>query len=286
LVVARSGGDFTDPAAAVASIGDASAANPYVVRIMPGVYTLTTPLVMKAYVDIEGSGRNVTVLEGSITVPGANLSDGPGLVNGANHAELRHLTVRNEVSAGNMVVGIYGNMLDLVEYVPSTFSIRGADVVTTYGTTASPPSYASMIGISLYYSSARIVDVNVSAQGAVNWAAGIASMYAFMDLQDSRIELVTGAATALGYTAFGPGQIAVADTASRIEDLRVVVDGTSTGKYGLLVTPEATQMGAMLFKDISVSVRGANPHGAPVSVGGAVKCLGVYDGMYNPIACQ
>ena len=37
--------------------------NPYLLRIEPGVYDLITDtLQMKSYVDIEGSGENVTIL--------------------------------------------------------------------------------------------------------------------------------------------------------------------------------------------------------------------------------
>ena len=44
--VAKANGDFTDPVAAVNSITDASATNPYLVVICPGVYTITQTLMM------------------------------------------------------------------------------------------------------------------------------------------------------------------------------------------------------------------------------------------------
>jgi pectin methylesterase-like acyl-CoA thioesterase len=66
ITVAKSGGDFTDPVAAVDSISDASATNPYLVVIAPGVYTVTQTLQMKQYVDIAGSGEEVTKLTGAI----------------------------------------------------------------------------------------------------------------------------------------------------------------------------------------------------------------------------
>ncbi|MDG1410289.1 MAG: hypothetical protein P8Q52_06055, partial [Acidimicrobiales bacterium] len=52
-------GDFLLLSAALASIGDASAPNPYVVRIAPGVYTETLPVELKTYVDVEGSGQGI-----------------------------------------------------------------------------------------------------------------------------------------------------------------------------------------------------------------------------------
>ncbi len=84
-----SNGAFTTVAAALASITDASASNPYVVRIGPG--TFPGHVVLKSHVDIEGSGRGVTTLTSS----GGNnagfatiRSSLPGVV-----AEVRDLTV-------------------------------------------------------------------------------------------------------------------------------------------------------------------------------------------------
>jgi len=60
IIVALSGGDFTNPVDALNAITDASESNPYLVKIMPGVYDVSTSVIMKSYVDIEGSGENVT----------------------------------------------------------------------------------------------------------------------------------------------------------------------------------------------------------------------------------
>jgi hypothetical protein len=66
VIVAQSGGDFTDPVAAVNSITDASETNPYLVKIMPGVYDLGTgKLVMRSFVDVAGSGAGNTVIKTS-----------------------------------------------------------------------------------------------------------------------------------------------------------------------------------------------------------------------------
>lgn len=63
ITVSTKNGDFTDPIAAMASINNASIDNPYLVIIGPGTYTLGSPLIIKAYVSVTGSGRNVTTLE-------------------------------------------------------------------------------------------------------------------------------------------------------------------------------------------------------------------------------
>lgn len=67
IVVAQSGSDFTSPLDAIASISNASAANPYLVKIMPGNYDLGgVSLAVPSYVQVEGSGQVVTTLIGNV----------------------------------------------------------------------------------------------------------------------------------------------------------------------------------------------------------------------------
>jgi hypothetical protein len=83
---------------ALASITDASAAKPYLLKIEPGVYDLGSSgsLEMKEHVDIEGSGELTTVITSSVTQgPGSDTACPIGTVAGANDTELRFLTVRN-----------------------------------------------------------------------------------------------------------------------------------------------------------------------------------------------
>jgi hypothetical protein len=88
VVVAKSGGDFTSVGAALASIQDAAAANPYLVWVAPGVYTET--ITMKSYVDIVGAGEDRTVLATRHVDPNAVSP----IVTGADAAALRDLTVK------------------------------------------------------------------------------------------------------------------------------------------------------------------------------------------------
>lgn len=95
--VATSGGDFTDPVAALEAISTtlpaASAGNRYLVRVAPGVYTVSSPVVMQPFVDLEGSGVKTTVIRGAI---GSSFPDAlQGIVNAASQSEIRHLTIRN-----------------------------------------------------------------------------------------------------------------------------------------------------------------------------------------------
>ncbi len=98
VTVSASGADFTDPIAAIASITDAAADNPYLVVIGPGVYALTTTMTMKPYVSVAGSGQQVTKLMGEVShVDSFYMSF---LVVVADNTTLRDLTVVNTGDGG------------------------------------------------------------------------------------------------------------------------------------------------------------------------------------------
>ncbi|HSL81275.1 MAG TPA: hypothetical protein VLF66_00780 [Thermoanaerobaculia bacterium] len=121
LWVSPSGGDFTTLQGALDSITDASASKPYLVRVGPGIYV--GQVVMKPFVDIEGSGEGVTILRAfafGATVTGASKAElrdltvenfggsfggGTGIHNASAATRITRVTVRVE-SAHNMRVGI------------------------------------------------------------------------------------------------------------------------------------------------------------------------------------
>lgn len=107
-VAAQSGGDYTDPVAAMAALatwcGIPSSTNPCLLKIMPGVYDIgNNSLQMQPYVDIEGSGENVTTISGTPTFT-SGWPPNVGVLMGANNAELRFLTVRNIGTLGNVAI--------------------------------------------------------------------------------------------------------------------------------------------------------------------------------------
>ncbi|HEV8268398.1 MAG TPA: hypothetical protein VGR00_09205, partial [Thermoanaerobaculia bacterium] len=78
--------------AAVNGITTASVSNRWTVKLEPGVYDVGNPgtLLMKPFVDLEGSGENVTRITG--TGSGGNSL---GTLAGASNAEVRFVTVEN-----------------------------------------------------------------------------------------------------------------------------------------------------------------------------------------------
>lgn len=62
VTVAKSGGDYTSINAALAAISP-SAANPYIIEVMPGTYTEDIQISSsKSYITLRGAGRDVTIL--------------------------------------------------------------------------------------------------------------------------------------------------------------------------------------------------------------------------------
>lgn len=143
-IVAKSGGDYTSPVTAMenaaAWCGTPSATNPCLMKIMPGVYDLAgDALTMKPYMDIEGSGEKTTVItsQHETMVSGVD-----GVINGADNAEIRFLTVsnvcpqRSTMDAGNCI-GM-GNFSQSPKITYVTVTASGEQTFGIYNGSSSP----------------------------------------------------------------------------------------------------------------------------------------------------
>ena len=110
---------------AMANITDASSTNPYLLKIEPGIYDLfEDSLVMKPYVDVEGSGEGVTIIRAN---GHENLT---ATVVGASQVEIRLLTIEADgyPNGGpwySTAIGVY--VPDVVEFNLSHVTIRAYD---------------------------------------------------------------------------------------------------------------------------------------------------------------
>lgn len=109
VVVALAGGNYTSPVDAMNDrlnwCGTASAANPCLIKIMPGVYNLGGALTLRSYIDVQGSGPGITVLTRTST----GISS--GVVRAVSECasqrcELRDLSIEDGGS-GNSIIGLY-----------------------------------------------------------------------------------------------------------------------------------------------------------------------------------
>jgi hypothetical protein len=97
-------GDYLLLSEALAAI-TATAATPYVIKIAPGIYTETTPVKLKDYVDVEGSGQDITTI--NCACSSASLDASAAVMSAvAITAEIRHLTINN-TGGGNISFGVY-----------------------------------------------------------------------------------------------------------------------------------------------------------------------------------
>lgn len=86
---------------ALASISGASSTNRWLVKVEPGVYDVgTSYLQMKAWVDLEGSGIERTVIQGT-GQPNETFQFTEGVLKGAASTEVRDLTVLCTTTAAN-----------------------------------------------------------------------------------------------------------------------------------------------------------------------------------------
>ncbi len=92
VIVAKSGGNYTSVQVAIDSIGDASADNPYLVWVAPGVYSET--VTMKPYVHLQGAGQEATIIT-STAGSGSGTWPPQATLQLSGNASLRDLTVGN-----------------------------------------------------------------------------------------------------------------------------------------------------------------------------------------------
>jgi hypothetical protein len=110
-IVDKSGKFYSNPIAAMNDIdtwcGTPSETNPCLLKILPGVYDIgSNTLQMNHFVDIEGSGENVTKIKGN---SGTN-----GVISARNGAEYRFLTVENTGGGSDYSIAIDADqILDL-----------------------------------------------------------------------------------------------------------------------------------------------------------------------------
>ena len=114
VTVAKSGGDFTTVTAAMASITDSSVNKPYLIEVAPGIYTEPAGVDLKSFVDIRGSGVDVTKVTcacASANDPLTGWSGSPGAVLRAKDPVI--VTI-SDITISNTGSGTWGDGVDIV----------------------------------------------------------------------------------------------------------------------------------------------------------------------------
>lgn len=188
VIVTKSGGDFTSVQAAIDSITDASADNPYLVSVAPGVYT--EAVTMKPYVHLQGAGQEVTVLASNVSNSGLPFTQATVVL--THHVSLRDLTASNTgTDVANMaLLATAGTTQTLVADVTARQQGTGTTNcgilvmgdgtgVTLLDVTASARGGTTTWGVYNYLGNAELTAINVTALGenASYYNRGLGSAY-------------------------------------------------------------------------------------------------------------
>ena len=263
-IVAPSGGDYTNPVTAMTNIaswcGTPLATNPCLLKIMPGVYNIdTSSLQMQQYVDIDGSGENITTITGNV---GNNTS---GVVNGADDAVLRNLKVVN-TGGGSYAIAIYNdNASPIIKNVIAKASDGGTYSRAIYNSSSSP----------------TITDVEAIASGGF-------SSEAIVNNSSSSPIMNSVTATSLGG---GTNSRAVYNTLSSPTMFNVTATATgATNNYGVYnISSGSTRIEHSIISGsitiwngsgVVTYVANTRLDGGSVSNTGTLTCAGVYDENY------
>jgi hypothetical protein len=278
---------------AMANITNASATNPWLIKLDAGVFDLgTASLVMKPYVDIEGSGEDVTKI---ITATGSNSNANVGTVIGASNAELRFLTVEN--SGGgifNVAVVVNSASPNLTHVTVKASAGIGAYVLEAVGL---------FIG-SAGSSPVELTDVtvNVAPAAVAGFAGNVGILFGnpftgggTVRLRD--VTITVGAVTsqhgeATGIQTSGPN----GPSSLALDDVTIVAAdvglGLGTGTPPTTVDRSTIKGGkyAVVFEPFSTGTIGASQLiGGVLNQGATLStCVGAYNGNYAPLnaLCQ
>ena len=262
-VIVASGGSSasngTNLLTALAAITTASASNPWLLKIEPGIYDLgTSQLIPKTYVDIEGSGRDTTIITSA-----AQGNGGPGatvLVNSGIQSEMRDLTVRN-TSAG-MGRGVYivsGNFqltrvnvdVDTVDQSVAVEIVNSSPVLSDVSIKIKTGRWGAT-GVAMWSSSSRIERLAVQISSSNSDAVGISvggSSYPTLSIISVDLQ---SSLTAFGVVFQGGNPL--------MANCEIRVSGGTTLNTGIF----SKNAGTSQVRDCFVNVQGVEARGTDV----------------------
>ncbi|HEX7181944.1 MAG TPA: hypothetical protein VF756_08890 [Thermoanaerobaculia bacterium] len=231
----------TDLLNALAGVTNASATKRYVLKIEPGIYDIgTTMLVMKPYVDIEGSGQQATVIQG---LGNNDAAFGTGIIKGAASSELRSLQVKSTGSVS-------------LPFSIGIIVMNGADTRIKDVTIVSSGPITNW-GVRALQAKPTIEDVTIDVQGG-DTSYGVSSVAEGADPIIERTKIrVTNATNGHGIFAIDFANL------SSLRDLQINISGGSTG-YGIRVL-SSSGFGTTKLTNSAISVQSTNSYGVDYS---------------------
>ena len=296
IVVAKSGGDYSSIQTALDSISDNSPEKRYLIWVAPGIYSEW--VVMKPWVDIEGSGELAT----EIRAEGSNNSF-TGTVVAANNAELRWLTVKSVGGPSYQYAVALYNPVTLARFshvtaeaynAPSTYALYNYGLANAYIApeidyiTAKAYGGQKNIGIFNHYASPKLSYlVSYAYNGAFNYgvynlgAAGAPVKPEFSYLESYAYD---GGKNYAFYNVYATPKLAYVGAYAYDGDFSYgIYNGSERYNVWLDNTLIEGDTGTIYTTaTFSTYVGGSKLAGGNVqNQGGVLKCAGVYDDEYN-----
>jgi len=316
-VVAQSGGDYTDPVAAMNDIstwcGTPSATNTCLLKIMPGNYDLGGgTLHMQQYVDIEGSGESTTKISGSIPYADWNSA----LVTGESNAEIRFLTMERYMwplpTGGQNWIGqtfynvnyaspkvTHVTIIGHVSMAVHNQSIAGAkpiysnvNIISDYGhgiyndgpgTVLIENSHINVINGTQQSSVAGVYNqmaVNLVMNNVVIDVSGPIALGEFLSNNGVWLEPLNGIGGGtidmmnVKISSYGGSGVILTETDGKISIKNSAIKCTPT-PFVYTTTVKSVGSANVAYTQLD----------GPLPTAGT-RCIGAYDGNFNPITCQ
>ena len=133
----NSGTELLTMVAAIPSTGAEapSASNPWLIEVGPGIFDIgATELSLAAYVNIEGSGADATIVQGASGIP---------VVACVGPNELRSLSVMNQTTAGGEAL-LFDGPVDLVYVKVSIAGAGSSDNIAIYASTSGSSTFTDV----------------------------------------------------------------------------------------------------------------------------------------------
>ncbi len=177
ITVAKSGGDFNDPAAAMASITDATVDNRYLIYIGPGEYSLQSTLEVKRGVSLIGAGQELTILTGAVASDHSdNRSALLGITGGT---KIGSMSIEN-TGGGNYAFGISDSSYDLYTAYVDDVTVRVSGGSINRGVSITGTDYLS------------ITNSRISASGGGSYSYGVYLISREINFDNVRVIVSSG----------------------------------------------------------------------------------------------
>jgi hypothetical protein len=236
---------------ALSAITDASATNPYLVKLEAGVYDLlSNHLSLKEHIDIEGSGETAT----TITASGSDTED-TGTVLGCDNTELRFLTVANSGGA-QYATAVFNNnasprLTSMTAEASGATTLNRAiynkdseTVITDVCAHASGSLYTYPVNCAIdnFRSQAAIIDTTAAATGsALNFSIGVRNRDCSPSLRSCFVRVSSDATNDVGIYNLSSSD--TLPTSPSITNSTVVASGIVSSGYAIANFRDGTGIG-------------------------------------------